>query len=392
MQTVEETPENFADIPSMLKAPRVNYDQKLPKLIESCLAMDRFQNTGCGKITLLLICVPFSLGNMAFFNVVTNALVPGIVLAIAFYVMNLVSLLQPDYNKPGVFRELLFSTPDMQKLNNEIRSGIIFFCFGVTLIYVLMYFLVAQGFSNTSTMYGEHTKILLNVFWWSNVVLANALSATGWGYLPGLMQPRIPHVWSTKVKNYVKLVRSILLDKEISAEVEDGLSRVDKKIGLLSKAQQQIDLWARDIDSGMSTYTSFYLCSFIFNILLGFFFIAFPGREESRLAVIITMSIWAGMALFGLLSTLSSIARPNQVWNRAKTELLADAMIINAVTKLGWSAEFWKIWINSHSCQAGTILGVKFTTGNLRSAGSAISSLFAIAFYLVLRDQLSELL
>ena len=142
-------------------------------------------------------------------------------------------------------------------------------------------------------------------------------------------------MWSTKVNNYVKLVRFILIDNDISADVGDEFSRVNKKIALLSKAQQHIDSWARDIDSGMSTYSAMCIGVFMFNILLSFIFIAFPGGDDSRLAVIITMSIWASMSLFGLLGMLSSMARPNQVWNRAKAASFG-AKVIQAVTRLGW--------------------------------------------------------
>ena len=98
----EDMPEKLAEMLGILKGPLANYDRKLPKLIESCLAMDKFQNTSCGKITLVLVCVPLGLGALVFFNVLTNALAPGIVLGIAYYVLNMISLFQPTTISQGL--------------------------------------------------------------------------------------------------------------------------------------------------------------------------------------------------------------------------------------------------------------------------------------------------
>ena len=89
---------------------------------------------------------------------------------------------------------------------------------------------------------------------------------------------------------------------------------------------------------------------------------------------------------------LTGLTKINMVWERGTTRLLNDARIqLLRLNTLGVHEAFAR-WLQNHELNAARAGGVKVTLRLLRSSAGAIGSVFILATYLVLRENLSGLL
>ena len=77
-------------------------------------------------------------------------------------------------------------------------------------------------------------------------------------------------------------------------------------------------------------------------------------------------------------------------WERAKTSLLNDAKVRRAVVHMGWS-EQWDEWLHQHEINAARTFGVKVTMTGMRRATSALTSVFTVIMYFLLRQEIQNL-
>ena len=374
---------------------------QLPPYVQWCIRIDAFTFTPCGRVTILLILIPVAAGTLAFFCCITDALAPGVAVASLIYVLNCLPMLQPNFTKPGVFQDILFSMPNLDRLSRQLVGTLINWSSFYLLVWLLMWFFYAAEYVKTSTVFGDNTEFWMHMCWWSSCVAVVSENALGFAVLSFTMMEKLPMLWSAKVLDYVKQVRDILVlhneegeEEGKGDDVERGhrLRSVDGRIARLADAQRAIDEWARAVDAGATVFLSLTVLAHFACILLFIGFLASPGAPESRNAVLITMSIMGLFFLVGLLKLLYDLSLPNRAWESARIELLADAKVMHALTELGWSSDMWMAWLNNHSCRAITLFGTKLTAANVRAGSSAVASVFALATYLLLRSQFAGML
>ena len=84
------------------------------------------------------------------------------------------------------------------------------------------------------------------------------------------------------------------------------------------------------------------------------------------------------------------LAKPN-IAGKRKARLMNDPKIHRAIVQIGWS-ERWADWLQLHELNAGRAFGVKVTVTGMRRVSSAVASLFTIAMYFLLRQELNNML
>ena len=87
-------------------------------------------------------------------------------------------------------------------------------------------------------------------------------------------------------------------------------------------------------------------------------------------------------------NTLYALAKPNMVWEQQKILLLNDAKVI---LNLKFPKENFESWLDNHNINAARVFGTKLTFEKMRQATGALTSVFGVVLYLLLRDDLKGL-
>ena len=284
----------------------------------------------------------------------------------------------PDFSK-GVFLELLLSDPKQtKKLASNVKSnmtGTLVIQF-LVLLPLISYFCVADLV--LTSFLGPHTYALVIAMTCVSFV---SLIADSLFSIQLMMVPELGHVWETKILDYLGNVRSVLL-----AAQSAGSDATDR----LSVEQEIVEKWAREVTKGTTSYNSSMLVFALTFLaaMLGILAVGMGG--ERSIGGIIIVSLFSLFMLMFIVSTLRSIAKPNMAWERAKTSLLNDAKVRRAVVHMGWS-EQWDEWLHQHEINAARTFGVKVTMTGMRRATSALTSVFTVIMYFLLRQEIQNL-
>ena len=95
----------------------------------------------------------------------------------------------------------------------------------------------------------------------------------------------------------------------------------------------------------------------------------------------LTLFMWVMFA-----NMLYALAKPNLVWEQQKILLLNDAKV---VLNSKFPKENFESWLNNHNINAARIFGTKLTFVKMRQATGTLTSVFGVALYLLLREDLT---
>jgi hypothetical protein len=283
----------------------------------------------------------------------------------------------PDFSK-GVFLELLLSDPKQtKKLASNVKSNVMGYLVFTFLVFFpfFLYFCVADLV--LTSFLGPQTYALVVAM---TCVSFAGLIVDSLFSIQLMMVPELGHVWETKILDYLGTVQSVLLAAQTTGS--DATERLS--------VEQVVEKWAREVTKGTVSYNSSML---VFNLtfltaMLGILASGMGGERST--GGIIIVSLFSLLLLMFIVFSLRSIAKPNMAWERAKTSLLNDAKVRRAVVHMGWS-EQWNEWLHQHEINAARAFGVKVTMTGMRRAASALTSVFTVIMYFLLRQEVQNL-
>ena len=284
----------------------------------------------------------------------------------------------PDFSK-GVFLELLLSDPKQtKKLASNVKSnlmGTLVFQFLVFLP-LISYFCIADLVF--TSFLGPQTYALVIAMTCVSFV---SLIADTLFSIQLMIVPELGHVWETKILDYLRTVQRVLLAAQTT-----GSDATDR----LSEEQEIVEKWAREVTKGTTSYNSSMLVFALIFLISMLGILAGGMGGEVSIGGIIIVSLFSLMMVMFIVFTLQSIAKPNMAWERAKTSLLNDAKVRRAIEHMGWS-EQWDEWLRQHEINAARAFGVKVTMTGMRRTTSALTSVFTVIMYFLLRQEIQNL-
>ncbi len=366
---------------TLINAREINSIEELPYYVKFTIkglsnkAMFRF----------LLISVIFShIHTMIVFSQMVGSLAVGVSVGFLFLLGHLCDFLPlPDFSK-GFFLDILLSNRALvEKVNTEIKGGVIFgiVFVGVFLMGLFLFFFTYE-FSQTDTL-GPNTfyiTLVIVIFGYPSSFIATIY---GGGVV---MIPSMSVIWENKVKKYLKNVRNIL----ILENSNDTKSIIHE----LSKEQKHISTFARKMSTGLNSFYTFQLLACLSWVAIGAFFIATPGAggKKSRFGILIGFTGLFMMCLGWLFNILRGIGRANRVWENAIKLYLSDAKIQDAKVRLGWSEAIFNAWLCHHECKGLKAFGEQITTQVIRRGFSLFASIITVGIYFAAREELRSFL
>ena len=202
----------------------------------------------------------------------------------------------------------------------------------------------------------------------------------------GFVFEKVQREWCKRINIYLQQVQERLL------KIADGVDSPEDMIARLALLQEENEAWAREMNHAYSMQNGFALPSMLIWSFFPLAMIAFPSPEETRLAQVVVLISFAAFFQIMFIVQLTGLTKVNMAWERGKARLLNDARIqLLRLNTVGVHGAFAR-WLQNHELNAARACGVKVTLKLLRSSAGAIASVFILASYLVLRENLSGLL
>lgn len=222
----------------------------------------------------------------------------------------------------------------------------------------------------------------------------------------------IGRVWKTKIDDYLESVRETLLEENHRPPKKDDLRGLEAGAAIshstttndeddhdgststttiteqLSSKHARVEQWAREVTRSTSTANNSTVVFSVFMLLACIVAIA-SGGENTTVASVVVLSLFALMVLMWLMAALRQIAAPNVAWTEACVRLLNDPRVKEAISRLEWS-DRWEEWLRMHELNANRAFGMKVTMSRMQSVSSAVGSIFAVVMYVLLRQELQR--
>ena len=303
---------------------------------------------------------------------ITSSPAIGLIVGICWLIGDCINLLQPDFTC-GVFLEVLLKDAKTAKKisENMFNSAVMCVLFPLCLTPLAWYFFIYP--LAMTEMLGESTYVI--------TIVSAGLATVGvipyallFSTQPLSEQVSLVHI--SKIKKYLSKIRGIIL----SDNAEDGVALVDK----LSHEQAKIEKWIIAINNGMTTFNSLMQLFLFINNLINLIIIA----SLNSIGPIIFITSLAIFAWVMLANGLYALAKPNMVWEQQKIFLLNDAKVI---LNLKFPKENFESWLNNHNANAARVFGTKLTFTKMRQATGALTSVFGVVLYVLLREEFRRL-
>ena len=334
------------------------------------------------------------LGTFVVVTYMTDSLAIGCIVGSVFACGGISYVLMPDFGK-GIFLDMLLNDETrLKKIIKGTQSSVVlntvFFDFVV--VPIMTYFIIVP-MTQTDLM-GPHTRTLTIVMWTfaCSTLISGPFFDTG-----AMLVNEVSQVWEEKIQNYLRHIRTILLEEEDEGLAKDSkdLDRSDaRKLELtkrVSQAYVEADLWAREVTKGTATTNSFILAFSIFTMLLMLSLAASDVNKGKRVSTIVVTSLMALSMLLWSCGTMLAVAKPNVAWEKNKNIFLNDPLVQRAIVNIGWEVR-WDTWMAQHELNAARIFGVKLTSSRMRQVSSVLASGFTVVMYFLLREELRGLL
>eukprot|EP00943_MAST-04B_sp_MAST-4B-sp1_P002204 g2204.t1 len=315
------------------------------------------------------------------FTYITSSPIIGLVIGILFFFADCTNLLQPDFNS-GVFLDVLLQdTKTAKKINDNIFNATVSMCIIFPLLFTpLAWYFFMYPLALTKLL-GESTYIITMVAG-GLATLAVLPYSVLCSTQPLSDQVSVVHI--QKIEKYLSRVRSIILGTDVesheSSNIEVGMSLVDR----LSHEQAQVEKWIIAINKGMATFNSLLSFSMLSSVVITLIIVASMNSVGPIMFIIaLALFMWVMFS-----NTLYALAKPNMVWEQQKILLLNDAKVI---LNLKFPKENFESWLDNHNINAARVFGTKLTFEKMRQATGALTSVFGVVLYLLLRDDLKGL-
>ena len=314
-------------------------------------------------------------GLIPIFGYMTKSLPFSIILSGYLFISNLAQMFAPDFTK-GVFLDLLLKDA---KITKRINDNMYKLCIGsmVTFLVIvppfIFYYIAIPFATDPNQMLGPSTfviTLLMSIIGYIAMIPMFILTSCQ------TLIDQVSLVHISTIKTYLEKVRVIIMNNNNNVE-EDGIPLVDK----LSKEQEQVEKWIMDINNGISLCNTLQLCNYMGGSIL-FLVIADGGYGIGPTVGCAITSLFAWLMVG---NALYAIAKPNMVWEQQKVLLLNDAKVI---LNLKFPKENFESWLLLHHINASKAFGTKITFEKMKQTAGVLTSLFGIALYLLLRDQL----
>lgn len=368
--------------PSFAHPPRTSTVDDLPTVVRLAV---RYHAKSSPFLSVLfaLLNVANSLFPLLIFSSATSSLNIGIAFAVLAYLSQMTALAGPNFSKSPLLIQVLHAQ------GREVEKGIKGFIFSAVLFFGGVIMPISFHFLIKPTMvaqkwFGEHSyTVALTLMILSLVGMFGALPMNALG----MVFEKVQSEWCRRIEAYMKRVREILLDVAEQSDTMEGA------IANLAAIQEQNEEWARGMNAAFSTINSVtppLLLSWTFMPLA---MLAIPSNTGPRLVQVLVLCGFAAFFFMMFLVMLSGMTKVNIAWEQACGRLLNDARIqLLRLNKLGMDGRF-ELWLAKHELNAARSLGgMKVTLTRLRQSAGAFSSLFVVATYLILREELRNML
>ena len=363
--------------------PRVDVTlEDLPPVLRFCVAY----NAGGSGCCIKLVFFAGSALNSAFpfliFASATGSLAIGVAFSVLAFLSNGGSMVGPNYPKSPLLLAVLHAQAD--EMGKAVKGFLVITTvfFSAIVMPVAFLFLITPNIINTRMLGPESYTISLAL------AIASCLSMPV--VLPmsalSVLFEKVQLEWCKRIDIYLRQVQGRLL------KIADGADSPEEVIASLAELQEENEAWAREMNGEYSTLNGVSALNTLAWSFLPLAMIAVPTDADTRLAQVIVLSCFAAFFQLIFVSQLTGLTKVNMAWDRGTARLLNDARIqLLRLNTLGVHGAFAS-WLQNHELNAARASGVKVTLKLLRSSAGAIGSLFILATYLVLRENLSGLL
>ena len=331
---------------------------------------------------------------------ITQRLAAGVGIGLLFWFSGLSSLVEPALDK-GVFLEMLLADRvRLRKMNNTAIKGIMSFVLvmGLVIFPASIYFFIVP--LAATELLGPHT-------WWIVVIAFPISTVVFFGMFPSGLSNGIlvdiTRCWENEIQRYLKGVQEDLLlslplripifglernTNILSADEESPRANTKTLVLRLNERQQSVETWARKVNAHMNSFFTAQLVALFIVICFCLIMIGISGGPSQNIQIML-FSIFGCLITSNWCQTLYTVAKPHIMWERKRLELLNGALVQTAKAQLGWGdTRVWNDWLHDHELNAARAFGAKVTMDRLRGAAGTVVSVFSLALYLVLREQL----
>lgn len=343
-------------------------------------------NVGGGGCCIRLTYFIGNLLNVGFplliFAGATGSLPVGIGFAVLAFASNAGNVLTPNYAKSQLLLALLHAQAD--EVAKTVKGFVIFttIFFSALVMPIAFVYLITPNIINTQMFGPKSYMIALSFAIASCLGMAIVLPITALG----MVFEKVQLEWCKRINIYLQQVRERLL------KIADGEASPEDIIARLALLQEENETWARVMNQAYSMQNGLTLPISLTWSFFPMAMIAFPSSNDTRLAQVIVLISFAAFFQIMFIVQLAGLTKVNMAWERGKVQLLNDARIqLLRLNNLGVHGAFSR-WLQNHELNAARACGIKVTLKLLRSSAGAIGSVFILASYLVLRENLSGLL
>jgi hypothetical protein len=312
----------------------------------------------------------------------TGSLPVGIGFAALAFVSNAGNMAGPNYAKSPLLLAVLHAQAD--EVAKTVKGFVIFttIFFSALVMPVAFVYLITPNIINTQ-MFGPKSYTIALSF--AIASCAGMVLVVPMGAL-GMVFEKVQREWCKRINTYLQQVQERLL------KIADGVDSPEDMIARLALLQEENETWAREMNQAYSTQSGLTLPITLTWSFFPLAMIALPSSDDTRLAQVVVLTSFAAFFQVMFIVQLTGLTKVNMAWERSKARLLNDARIqLLRLNTVGVHGAFAR-WLQNHELNAARACGVKVTLKLLRSSAGAIGSVFILASYLVLRENLSGLL
>lgn len=237
--------------------------------------------------------------------------------------------------------------------------------------------------SKNYTLYGDQTYLLIYIQI-ATVPFLNLFYIAGMRF-NRIVIKYISRTCKKKIEEYIKKIRDTLL----IFDVENG--NKEKCWQDIYEVQKDVEQWAHDINKSMSTSNGVQLLLnlTITTIMILLTSILQLGNKDGKSTWKILLTAFIGVLFLAMfIRSLNEMTKPNTMWEKNCKIMLNDSRIQFRIYKTFGTRITFDKWLNNHELNSQRAFGFKITVSTLVQMSTAVLSIFTIAVYYIMREEL----